>query len=108
MKSTCTAPAPPIRAPLTSCASASLRNYVDERRLAALDYVDRLFQYRAKILGVGDRTERCDTEPLGHRRVIYERIIQSAADVGSVDATLSAICHPLQAHHLLMIGAVVV
>ena len=88
--------------------TSGLRDDVDQRRLALLDDGERALQRRAEILRVGDRPLRVHAHALRDLREVHVRLVDRRADVPARDAALVAVGHPLDVHHLLVIGAVVV
>src|ERR1051325_3601655 len=57
-----------------------LSEYVDHRRLAALNDLDGLIQRGAELVGLGDRTESVDVQRARDRRQVGHRFFDADAD----------------------------
>src|SRR5262249_19665364 len=77
------------------------------RRLAALHRRDRALQRARKIARILDGSFAVHAEAFRHHGVVDVRIVDRAADVHAIDASLPPVRNGLQLHDLRVIAAVV-
>src|SRR5262249_57340008 len=104
---------PPTNRPRLACAFsllllAPLRNYIDQRRLAALNDGESAGQGWADGSGIRNRPLTPNSHGLGQLGVTNIRIVDRRADSRGVHAAALEACHFLQGAHLLSIRAIVI
>src|SRR6476469_7535809 len=92
--------------------STRLRHDIDQRRLAGLDHLHRLFERWRKFTWFGYRTGRPHPHRTRQLAVVDGRIFETRADrtyvVAKAGDAVAAVRHALNVHHLLMIAAIIV